>query len=155
MRVFVSYAHQDATRAHQLADHIDRIGHEAFIDRKMEAGTTIRTRLEDELRHADCVAVLWTKASVKARWVLEEATLASSIGTLRTVRFVVLPPFGFREQSAPKLKLRATAAEVAHALGIPAAAEATPPVATTPSEKSPDEWFAEGSRLSRWITRTR
>lgn len=157
MRLFVSYASQDRTRAEQLADHLVDLGHQVFIDRDLTTGSQYRARLEAEVAAADRVIVLWTKNSVRSHWVKEEAEAGRSAGKLLPLRFRVPPPFGFREIHTPDLPLLSRGPAMANALGLGddrGAAEPMRAEAMAPDGASPEDWYGKRG-LFGWATRPR
>jgi len=156
MRVFISYAHEDRTRAHQVADYLTTLEHEVFIDNRMTAGMDFRSHLKTRIEWAEAVVVLWTKSSIRSRWVQEEATLALETEKLRPVRFHVQPPFGFRGVHTPDLPLASTPAMVAEGAGLRGTNQTSlPPTGLEPRERPSIVDVMDrrglGGRLSRWI----
>ncbi len=96
--VFVSYSHEDRDRVAPLVKRFRRRRWEVWWDRENRIGVEWRNVIEDRLRHAGCIVVVWTRWSVKSHWVRDEAETAANRGVLVPVRFDdVEPPIGFRE----------------------------------------------------------
>src|SRR3982751_5436276 len=72
-RVFLSYAREDERRARQIAGAIEKAGHEVWWDRDLASGTRYSEEIEQALKDAVAVVVLWSKASVTSPWVRDEA----------------------------------------------------------------------------------
>jgi hypothetical protein len=73
--VFVSYQRSDRLLAEHLSNHLEGRSRSVFLDRKrLEPGTKWEPRIMAELQAAQCVVVLWSRASVKSSWVRKEAT---------------------------------------------------------------------------------
>ena len=70
-------------------------GWSVFWDRKIPVGKTWEEMLEEEFASACSLVVVWSKHSVKSKWVREEANEAPAPGSCRFFRFYwmgVLPP---------------------------------------------------------------
>ena len=97
-RVFLSYARADAGYAKQVAEALDDAGHEVWWDREIRGGARFANEIEQALRNADAIVVLWSKASIESAWVQDEAAegrdsarlVAATLGDVR-------PPLGFRQ----------------------------------------------------------
>jgi formylglycine-generating enzyme required for sulfatase activity len=74
--IFLSYAHEDADRAADVARLLGRIGWSVFWDRRMPAGVDWDDVIERELQTSKCVVVLWSATSVKSPSVKSEASYA-------------------------------------------------------------------------------
>ena len=102
--IFLSYNEKDRPRVRQLAQALECAGWSVWWDRRVPAGMTWRSLLEQELQNMRCMLVLWSANSVKSEWVCEEATEGRLLGRLIPV-FIerVRPPAGFREVQAADL----------------------------------------------------
>jgi DNA/RNA endonuclease G (NUC1) len=74
--VFISYARTDEAVAANLAQLLKDEGFEVWFDNKIYAGASWQAMLLETLQSAKAVVVIWSKASVKRRWVLKEAEMA-------------------------------------------------------------------------------
>ena len=96
--VFLSYAREDAAKAKSLARALERAGHGVWWDRHIRGGSQFAGAIEQALRNADAVLVLWSKTSVDSPWVRDEASEGRDSDRLVPV---VLdgsrPPIGFRQ----------------------------------------------------------
>jgi len=110
--VFLSYAREDAEHARALATLLTSRGLKVFWDREIPAGRQFRQVIEDALKSAKCVVVLWSKASVKSHWVHEEATVGVEREVLvPAILEEVTPPLGFRSLQCADLRPWADAPE--------------------------------------------
>ena len=97
-RVFLSYAREDTSAAKQLAGGIDRAGHQVWWDHQIQGGSRFASEIDRELRNADVVVVLWTRASIESPWVQDEAAEGRDSGRLLPVMMGAdKPPLGFRQ----------------------------------------------------------
>jgi len=100
-RVFLSYSRQDQSSAKAIATALERCDHQVWWDRHLEGGSRYATEIEDELKRADAVVVLWSHASTQSPWVQDEAAEGRNSG--RLVPVVIddsQPPLGFRQFQA-------------------------------------------------------
>ena len=97
--VFISYAAEDAEQAQKLAEAIEACGWRVWWDRTLVPGVDFREEIERQLGIVKCVVVLWSKQSIEAHFVLDEAGYAMERKVLVQVLIEgVAPPFGFRQQ---------------------------------------------------------
>lgn len=96
--IFLSYAREDLAKARRLAAILEQRGHSVWWDRQIRGGARFAGAIEDALRNADYVVVLWSKNSIGSAWVCDEASEGRD--TNRLVRVLlenVRPPIGFRQ----------------------------------------------------------
>lgn len=74
--IFLSYARSDRPAARIFAESFAEEGFSVWWDASLHSGETFDEVIEQRLRDAGAVVVLWSKASVASRWVRAEATLA-------------------------------------------------------------------------------
>jgi tetratricopeptide (TPR) repeat protein len=97
-QVFLSYARDDVGRAKSLAAAIERAGFSVWWDRDLEGGAEYSLEIDDALKAAQVVVVLWSKESVGSAWVRDEAAAGRDSGRLVPVRLDGSePPLGFRQ----------------------------------------------------------
>lgn len=97
-KVFLSYSREDVSAAKQLAECINRAGHQVWWDHQIEGGSRFTAEIDRELKGADAVVVMWTKASVESPWVQDEAAEGRDNGRLVPVLLGTdKPPLGFRQ----------------------------------------------------------
>ena len=102
--IFISYANEERSRAQPLADALSRHGWKVWWDPTIPAGKRFRQVIDDALKTARSVVVLWTRQSVKSNWVIEEATEGDQRGILIPVLLEpVEPPLGLRGIQAADL----------------------------------------------------
>ena len=73
--IFISYAKEDKDEVRPLAKALEKLGWSVFWDVTIPVGKTWRQVIEDELRAAGCVLVVWSNRSIAKEWVLEEAVV--------------------------------------------------------------------------------
>jgi tetratricopeptide (TPR) repeat protein len=97
-QVFLSYARDDVGKAKALAAAIERAGFSVWWDRDLEGGAEYSREIDDALKAADVVVVLWSKDSVGSAWVRDEAAAGRDSGRLVPARIDPSePPLGFRQ----------------------------------------------------------
>jgi hypothetical protein len=74
--VFLSYSSADREAARRFADGLSQEGLTVWWDAALRAGETFDEVIENALKAAKSVIVLWSPRSVTSRWVRAEATLA-------------------------------------------------------------------------------
>jgi hypothetical protein len=72
--IFLSYDRSDKKAATRLVEALEAQGYRVFWDRDIPAGMIWDESIEQKLKRAKCVVVLWSKASVRSLWVKAEAT---------------------------------------------------------------------------------
>ncbi len=80
--IFVSYKSEDHARARLISQTLQAEGFEVWYDHSLQAGEDYQEVIDRELRTALVVVVLWSKQSVKSRWVRSEATIGDRNGAL-------------------------------------------------------------------------
>ena len=102
--IFLSYANEDRETARAVAGLLESAGCTVWWDRRIPAGRTWRSMIEEALREMRCMVVLWSSHSVESDWVKEEAEEARALGRLIPVLIEpVKPPVGFRSIQAADL----------------------------------------------------
>ena len=72
-RVFLSYSRADRQRVIGLADLLEGLGHEVFLDeRSLFSGERWKKRLMDALLESHALVVFWTRHAARSRWVETE-----------------------------------------------------------------------------------
>ena len=177
--IFISYARQDRPAARIFAECFTAEGFGVWWDASLHSGETFDEVIEQRLRDARAVVVLWSPRSVASRWVRAEATLADRRNKL--VPAIIEPcdrPIVFElthtadlsdwhgDTSDPRWqtyvedlhrmldRAREREAETGHAAPKPAPAPAAaPPVSRQPLRPGNDEVIAAGRfRHSRGAT---
>ena len=103
--IFLSYANEDREAAARLAELLESVGWSVWWDRRIPAGRTWRSVLEDALKDMRCMIALWSRHSVESPWVAEEAEEARRLGKTLVPILIqrVEPPIGFRAIQAADL----------------------------------------------------
>jgi hypothetical protein len=97
-QVFLSYARDDVARAKALAVAIERAGYSVWWDRELVGGAEYSREIDDALKAADVVIVLWSKVSVGSAWVRDEAAAGRDTGRLVPASLDNAEvPLGFRQ----------------------------------------------------------
>jgi TIR domain len=71
--IFLSYAREDLTRAHGIAQALESHGWSVWWDRRIPPGQEFTSYIQRQLDDARCIVVLWSKASVASAFVRDEA----------------------------------------------------------------------------------
>jgi adenylate cyclase len=80
--VFVSYARSDEPQAKRVAEALRALGYHVWRDDELPAHRAYAEVIEERLKSAKAVVVLWSAEAVKSQWVRAEADSARSAGTL-------------------------------------------------------------------------
>jgi TIR domain len=80
--IFVSYKSEDRERARLIAGALQEEGFDVWWDPALQAGEDYQEVIDNNLRQALVVVVLWSPLSVKSRWVRSEATVGDRYGAL-------------------------------------------------------------------------
>ena len=102
--IFLSYKSEDKDKAQIIAEALENKEYSVWWDRIIPPGRTFDEVIEEEIDSAKCVVVLWSRESVKSKWVRTEASEGDSRGILIPVLIGdVKPPLAFRLMEAAKL----------------------------------------------------
>lgn len=94
--IFISYKKEDAGRVIRVVEALRAEGFEVWWDHGIRAGSEWDKSIHEHLYAAKVVFAIWSKASVAAPWVKEEATVGKNRGVLLPVKIdEVDPPLGF------------------------------------------------------------
>ena len=95
--IFISYKREERSVAAELARCLQDQGWTVWWDLDLRAGERFDEVIEQEIRQADSVVVLWSPKSVKSAFVRDEAYLAMQLGTLVPVMIEAVDlPFRFK-----------------------------------------------------------
>jgi hypothetical protein len=141
--VFLSYDRDDAKTARPIALALEKAGHSVWWDLHVRGGAQFAKVIEEALKAADAVVVLWSANSVESAWVRDEAAAGRDSGRLVPVTIDgTEAPLGFRQYQTIDLsqwkgrastpQLRTLVQAVGEVAGAPAAATRPdpPPVVT-------------------------
>jgi pSer/pThr/pTyr-binding forkhead associated (FHA) protein len=74
--IFLSYSREDRAAVRHIAESFEEEGLAVWWDAALQSGQTFDEVIEQRLKEAKAVVVLWSPRSVTSRWVRAEATLA-------------------------------------------------------------------------------
>jgi len=103
--VFVSYARSTERQAHQIADALRARGYDVWRDDQLPAHRSYAEVIEERLKAAKAVVVVWSLEAIGSQWVRAEADRAREAGTL--VQLTVdgsLPPIPFNQIQCADLR---------------------------------------------------
>jgi adenylate cyclase len=96
--VFVSYARPDEERAKQVAEALRAQGYHVWRDDELPAHRVYADVIEERLKAAQAVIVLWSGEAAKSQWVRAEADAARAAGTLIQATIDrTIPPMPFNQ----------------------------------------------------------
>ena len=96
--VFISYARPSEEQAHLIAEMLRNEGFSVWRDDELPAHRAYSDVIEERLKSAKAVVVLWSAESAKSHWVRAEADTAREAGTLVQARLdSALPPMPFNQ----------------------------------------------------------
>src|SRR5579863_9525989 len=80
--IFISYARSTADQAQQIAEALRVLGYGVWRDDELPAHRDYSEVIEERLRAAKAVVVVWSPEAVRSQWVRAEADIAREAGTL-------------------------------------------------------------------------
>lgn len=92
--VFISYSSTDRVLTEELASHLDACGLDVWWDRELAARSRFDTQIQEQLRIAGCVIVIWTDGAAQSPWVQAEAAYALAHGKIINARADDFDPDG-------------------------------------------------------------
>ena len=96
--IFVSYGRSTETQAKQVAEALREAGYSVWRDDELPAHRAYSDVIEERLRSAKAVVVLWSAEAARSQWVRAEADIAREAGTLVQVTVDgILPPIPFSQ----------------------------------------------------------
>src|SRR5215475_7017594 len=102
--IFISYKREEQAVARKLADALESKDWSVWWDPKLRAGDDFDEVIEKVLDESRCVIVLWSKMSLKSKYVRAEAAEALEQEKLVPVAIQkVTLPFRFKRLHTPKL----------------------------------------------------
>lgn len=103
--VFISYARPDEPQAKRVAGALREHGYSVWRDDELPAHRAYAEVIEERLRSAEAVVVLWSADAVKSQWVRSEANVARSSATLvQAVLDGSMPPLPFDQIQCADLR---------------------------------------------------
>ncbi len=104
-QVFISYARPDESRSECVADALRSAGYEVWRDDELPAHRAYADVIEERLKVASAVVVLWSAEAAKSQWVRAEADAARATGTLVQASLDgIIPPMPFNQIQCADLK---------------------------------------------------
>jgi formylglycine-generating enzyme required for sulfatase activity len=102
--IFVSYKREEQSTARKLAEALENEGWTVWWDPKLRAGERFDDVIEAALEESKCVVVMWSKLSVKSKYVKDEATYALNRNKIVPVKIEDVDlPFRFDTLHTPRL----------------------------------------------------
>jgi adenylate cyclase len=96
--IFVSYGRSAEGQAQQVAEALRGAGYSVWRDDELPAHRAYSEVIEERLRSAKAVVVLWSAESARSQWVRAEADVAREAGTLVQISVDgTLPPMPFNQ----------------------------------------------------------
>ena len=96
--IFISYARPNEPFAKKAAEALREAGYAVWRDDELPAHRAYSDVIEERIKSARAVLVLWSNEAVKSQWVRAEADAARELGTLVQVSLDgVLPPMPFNQ----------------------------------------------------------
>src|SRR5580700_4210228 len=143
--VFISYARSTEKPAQAVADALRALGYSVWRDDELPAHRAYTEVIEERLRAAKAVVVIWSAEAVKSQWVRAEADIAREAGTLVQLRVDgSTPPLPFNQIQFAELVGETAAPAAAAPLPLPS----KPSVAVMPfanlSGDPEQDYFADG-----------
>ncbi|HEY2481503.1 MAG TPA: TIR domain-containing protein [Caulobacteraceae bacterium] len=103
--VFISYARSTEAQARQIGEALSALGYGVWRDDELPAHRAYAEVIEERLRAAKAVVVVWSAEAAKSQWVRAEANMARQAGTLVQLRIDnVTPPLPFNEIQCADLR---------------------------------------------------
>ena len=80
--IFISYARSTEAQAKQIAEALRGLGYGVWRDDELPAHRAYAEVIEERLRSAQAVVVVWSAEAVKSQWVQSEADRAIQEGNV-------------------------------------------------------------------------
>jgi adenylate cyclase len=96
--IFVSYGRSTEGLAHQVAEALRAAGYSVWRDDELPAHRAYSDVIEERVRGARAVVVLWSAEAARSQWVRAEADVAREAGTLVQISVDgTMPPMPFNQ----------------------------------------------------------
>src|SRR5690348_15063975 len=103
--VFISYARSDEASARRVCETLRAAGYRVWRDDDLPAHRAYAEVIEERLKSAKAVVVLWSAGAAKSQWVRAEADTARNLGTLvQAVLDETMPPLPFNQIQCADLR---------------------------------------------------
>jgi adenylate cyclase len=103
-QVFISYARSTENQAQLIAKTLRAEGRDVWLDDALPAHRPYSDVIEERLRDARAVVVVWSSDAAKSQWVRAEADFARNAGTLVQLSVDgVIPPMPFNQLHCAQL----------------------------------------------------
>ena len=144
--IFVSYGRSTEAQAKQVADALRAAGYTVWRDDELPAHRACSDVIEERLRSAKAVIVLWSVEAARSQWVRAEADIAREAGTLVQVTIDgALPPIPFNQIQCAVLEdwsgdtstagWQKVESSIAMLVGAPKLSEAPPDSKSAPAKR--------------------
>ena len=144
--IFVSYGRSTEAQAKQVADALRAAGYTVWRDDELPAHRAYSDVIEERLRSAKAVIVLWSVEAARSQWVRAEADIAREAGTLVQVTIDgALPPIPFNQIQCAVLEdwsgdtstagWQKVESSIAMLVGAPKLSEAPPDSKSAPAKR--------------------
>jgi len=96
--IFVSYGRSTEPEAQMVAEALRAVGYSVWRDDELPAHRSYGDVIEERLRSAKAVVVLWSAEAARSQWVRAEADIAREAGTLVQISIDgTIPPLPFNQ----------------------------------------------------------
>jgi adenylate cyclase len=103
--VFLSYARPDEPHAERVSQALRALGYRVWRDDELPAHRSYADVIEERLKAAKAVVVLWSAEAARSQWVRAEADTARSAGTLvQALLDEHIPPLPFNQIQCADLR---------------------------------------------------
>ncbi len=89
--VFISYKREEVELADRIRNALVAAGFSVWWDADIQCGQAWNEVLDDAVKQAGCVVVLWSKKAMESRWVMHEASRAMDREVYAPVRIELCP----------------------------------------------------------------
>jgi adenylate cyclase len=103
--IFISYARSTASQAQRVAEALRALGYGVWRDDELPAHRAYAEVIEERLKAAKAVVVIWSAEAVKSEWVRAEADAARGTRTLVQLSIDgAVPPMPFNQIQCADMK---------------------------------------------------